>query len=109
MPQYVYECRPNHHRFEVWQGFHDDPVTVCPECGGEVRRVILPVGIVFKGAGFYATDSKKATSAPAATTGSTSDSTGKADSKTNNKSEKAAESGSKAESTSKPASESKND
>jgi len=59
VPLYEYQCVPEHHRFEVRQGINDDPVRTCPECGGEVRRVIHPVGIVFKGTGFYATDSKK--------------------------------------------------
>lgn len=65
MPVYEYQCLPNGHHFEVRQGFHDEPVQVCAECGGPVRRVILPVGIVFKGSGFYATDSRKSTSKPA--------------------------------------------
>ena len=59
MPLYEYECRLNGHRFEVRQAVTEDAVRECPECGGEVRRVIHPVGIVFKGAGFYATDSRK--------------------------------------------------
>lgn len=63
MPVYVYECKPNAHRFEVRQGVNDPRVATCPECGGEVRRVILPVGIVFKGSGFYATDSRSSNSA----------------------------------------------
>ncbi|GAC1472425.1 MAG: hypothetical protein PVSMB7_25080 [Chloroflexota bacterium] len=63
MPLYEYECKPNAHRFEVRHGMNEDPVSVCPECGGPVRRVINAVGIVFKGSGFYATDSKKASRA----------------------------------------------
>jgi len=43
-------------QFERTQHFTDAPVTVCPECGGHVRRLIGPVGIVFKGSGFYVTD-----------------------------------------------------
>ena len=62
MPLYEYQCRPNEHRFEVRHGINDEPVRVCPECGGEVRRVIHPVGIVFKGSGFYATDSRSSSS-----------------------------------------------
>lgn len=62
MPLYEYECKPNHHRFEVRHGINESPVHTCPECGGEVRRVINPVGIVFKGSGFYATDSRKSAS-----------------------------------------------
>lgn len=59
MPLYEYQCLPNGHRFEVRHGINDEPVRSCPECGGEVRRVIHPVGIVFKGSGFYATDSRE--------------------------------------------------
>lgn len=63
MPLYEYQCRPNGHRFEVRHGMTESPVHTCPECEGEVRRVINPVGIVFKGSGFYATDSRKASQA----------------------------------------------
>jgi putative FmdB family regulatory protein len=58
VPLYEYQCLPNSHRFEVRHGVHENPVSACPECGGGVRRVIQPVGIVFKGPGFYATDSR---------------------------------------------------
>ncbi|HZT95704.1 MAG TPA: FmdB family zinc ribbon protein [Chloroflexota bacterium] len=58
MPLYEYQCLTNGHRFEVRHPITQDPVTECPVCGGEVRRVIHPVGIVFKGSGFYATDSR---------------------------------------------------
>lgn len=63
MPLYEYQCKPNGHRFEVRQGINDEPIRLCAECGSEVRRVIQPVGIVFKGAGFYATDSRSTKSA----------------------------------------------
>jgi len=58
LPLYEYQCQPHKHRFEVRHGVNESPVTSCPECGGEVRRVIHPVGIVFKGSGFYATDAR---------------------------------------------------
>ena len=63
MPLYVYACETCGHSFEVRQRFGDDPLSVCPECSGRVRRVIQPVGIVFKGSGFYKTDSRSASSA----------------------------------------------
>jgi putative FmdB family regulatory protein len=71
LPLYEYQCLPHKHRFEARHGMTDEPVQVCPECGGPVRRVIHPVGIVFKGSGFYATDSRKSssTSKPAETAG----------------------------------------
>jgi putative FmdB family regulatory protein len=59
MPTYQYECRDCSHRFEQYQKFSDDPLTVCPSCGGEVRRVIQNVGVVFKGSGWYINDSRK--------------------------------------------------
>jgi putative FmdB family regulatory protein len=56
MPTYEYLCRDCSHRFETWQKMIDDPLTICPECGGHIRRVFFPAGIVFKGSGFYKTD-----------------------------------------------------
>lgn len=57
MPVYEYRCRACGHEFEIQQAMSDDPLTVCPECGGELRKVFSPVGIAFKGSGFYKTDS----------------------------------------------------
>jgi putative FmdB family regulatory protein len=62
MPLYEYECKACGVRFERQQPITDDPVKACPECGGDVRRLIHPVGIVFKGQGFYVTENKKAKS-----------------------------------------------
>jgi len=59
MPIYEYECQSCHHRFERKQGFHDNPVAKCPKCGGEPRRVIHSAPVIFKGSGFYITDSRK--------------------------------------------------
>lgn len=56
MPTYEYQCKGCSHRFEIWQKITDDPLTVCPVCGGTIRRVLFPAGIVFKGSGFYKTD-----------------------------------------------------
>jgi putative FmdB family regulatory protein len=58
MPIYAYECRNCGVRFDRRQSFDDDPITVCPECEGEVHRLIQPAGIVFKGSGFYVTDNR---------------------------------------------------
>jgi len=58
MPLYVYKCNNCEHQFEVRQRFSDEPLTDCPNCGGQIRRVINPVGVVFKGSGFYVTDSR---------------------------------------------------
>ncbi|HEV2579766.1 MAG TPA: FmdB family zinc ribbon protein [Ktedonobacteraceae bacterium] len=56
MPTYEYLCRTCSHRFETRQKMTDEPLTVCPECGGTIRRVLFPAGVVFKGSGFYKTD-----------------------------------------------------
>lgn len=56
MPTYEYLCRACSNRFETWQKMTDEPLTICPECGGPIRRVLFPAGIVFKGPGFYKTD-----------------------------------------------------
>ena len=68
MPLYEYACQDCAHRFEIRQGIRDESLTICPSCGGPIRRVVQPVGIVFKGSGFYKNDSRSAreTSTPTA-------------------------------------------
>ena len=61
MPTYTYACSSCGANFEQFQKFADDPIEVCPSCGGQVRRVIHPVGVVFKGSGWYINDSRGAT------------------------------------------------
>jgi putative FmdB family regulatory protein len=58
VPTYEYACAECGERLEAVQKFSDDPLTVCPACGGRLRKVFSPVGIVFKGSGFYRTDSR---------------------------------------------------
>jgi putative FmdB family regulatory protein len=58
MPTYEYACTECGERTEVVQSFSDPPLATCPVCGGAVRKVFSPVGIVFKGSGFYRTDSR---------------------------------------------------
>jgi putative FmdB family regulatory protein len=58
MPTYVYECADCGVRFERLQSYSDAPLRDCPECNGHVHRVIQPVGVIFKGSGFYVTDNK---------------------------------------------------
>lgn len=67
MPLYEYACAQCGHRFEVRQGIREEPLTICSPCGGPIRRVIQPVGIVFKGSGFYKTDSRTTGGAGAST------------------------------------------
>lgn len=62
MPTYLYECE-NCGRFEEFQKITDDPLQDCPECGGEVKKIIGSPGIIFKGSGFYSTDNKSNNSA----------------------------------------------
>ena len=74
MPTYQYACTDCGDRSEVVQRFTDDPLTVCSACGGKLRKVFSPVGIVFKGSGFYRTDSRAgASTVPAAKDGSAKD------------------------------------
>jgi putative FmdB family regulatory protein len=58
MPTYVYGCDTCSHRFEIFQKFSDAPLTDCPACGARVRKIFQPAGIVFKGSGWYYTDSR---------------------------------------------------
>jgi putative FmdB family regulatory protein len=76
VPTYQYACTDCAERLEVVQKFSDDPLTVCAACGGRLRKVYSPVGIVFKGSGFYRNDSradrKRADSKPASANGTDS-------------------------------------
>ena len=58
MPTYQYACTDCGHAFEQFQSFSDDALTVCPECSGKLRKLFNAVGVVFKGSGFYRTDSR---------------------------------------------------
>jgi putative FmdB family regulatory protein len=70
VPTYQYACNACEHEFEAIQSFSDASLTQCPECKGEIRKIYSAVGVVFKGSGFYKTDSvkKTATTEPAKTT-----------------------------------------
>jgi putative FmdB family regulatory protein len=57
MPTYQYQCTACDHAFEAFQSFSDDALTECPQCKGLVKKVYAAVGVVFKGSGFYKTDS----------------------------------------------------
>ncbi|OZC87241.1 FmdB family transcriptional regulator [Rhodococcus sp. 06-412-2C] len=58
MPTYSYACTECDNRFDIVQSFTDDTLTVCPACSGKLRKLFNSVGIVFKGSGFYRTDSR---------------------------------------------------
>ncbi|GAA2164684.1 FmdB family zinc ribbon protein [Pedococcus bigeumensis] len=76
MPTYSYACTECDHRFDAVQSFSDDSLTVCPECEGRLRKVFNAVGVVFKGGGFYRTDSRSGSSSsvPAASSSDSSSS-----------------------------------
>lgn len=63
MPTYQYACKECDHRFEAVQSFSDASLTECPQCSGSLRKVFGSVGVVFKGSGFYRTDSRDSKSA----------------------------------------------
>lgn len=69
MPTYAYACKDCHHAFDAVQSFSDASLTVCPECGGTLRKKFNSVGVVFKGSGFYRTDSRSGGSTVPASTG----------------------------------------
>lgn len=79
MPTYSYSCRDCGHAFDIQQAFTDDALTVCPNCGGSLRKVFGTVGVTFNGSGFYRTDSrggaKKADSSSGSSSGSSSSGT----------------------------------
>ncbi len=73
MPTYSYRCTECSNAFDIHQAFTDDSLTVCPACGGVLRKVFSPVGVTFSGSGFYRTDSRASASS---STSSSSDSSG---------------------------------
>lgn len=58
MPIYEYECDQCQHHFELEQSMKEDPISTCPQCEGKVRRIFSASSIIFKGSGFYSTDSR---------------------------------------------------
>jgi putative FmdB family regulatory protein len=105
MPTYEYACKDCGHHLEVVQAFTDDALTECPNCSGQLRKVFSPIGISFKGSGFYKTDSRSGSSKSAAASDkkeSASDkSSSTSESKSDAKSDSKGDSGSKGDSTSK--------
>ncbi|MGF2950394.1 FmdB family zinc ribbon protein [Microbacterium alcoholitolerans] len=58
MPTYAYACTACDHRFDAVQSFSEDSLTICPECGGSLRKQYGSIGVTFNGGGFYRTDSR---------------------------------------------------
>lgn len=100
MPTYTYHCESCGIRFDQYQKFTDEPLTICPECGElTLHKVYQPVGIVFKGKGFYATDNRS----PSGQTHTKSESSTESKSDVSKPAEKAASSEGKSATTSKAA------
>ena len=85
MPTYQYACTECGHAFEQVQSFSDDALTECPECTGRLRKLFNAVGVVFKGSGFYRTDSRSGSSTGGSSSGSSTES--KSESKSETKSD----------------------
>lgn len=101
MPTYSYACTECDNKFDIVQSFSDDALTECPQCTGRLRKLFNSVGIVFKGSGFYRTDSRKSSSASESSS-STSESS--SSSSSGSSSESSSSSSAKSDSTSAAAS-----
>ncbi|MCX2716055.1 FmdB family zinc ribbon protein [Mycolicibacterium sp. J2] len=104
MPTYSYACTACDNRFDVVQAFSDDALTTCPQCSGRLRKLFGKVGVVFKGSGFYRTDSRDS-SKSSSTTGSSakSDSGSSSSSSSSDSSSSSSSSTSSSSSSSAPA------
>jgi len=60
MPVYEYQCKNCRYKFELKQSFNDNSIVTCPRCGDNAKRIFSPVPLIFKGSGFYTTDSRQA-------------------------------------------------
>lgn len=93
MPTYGYRCSNCGHQFEIVQRISDEPLKVCPKCQGKLSKMLYPVGISFKGSGFYTTDYKDSgKSSSASSNGSAPSKEGSSESKPETKSESKSES-----------------
>ena len=75
MPTYSYRCTECENAFDIVQSFTDDSLTVCPTCGGKLRKVFSPIGVTFNGSGFYRTDSRPSSGSSSSSSSSSSPST----------------------------------
>lgn len=76
MPTYQYACKECDHQFEVVQSFNDASLTDCPQCQGPLRKLFGSVGVIFKGSGFYRTDSRSDSKKSSSTSGASGSSNG---------------------------------
>lgn len=104
MPTYGYRCGDCGHQFEIVQRISDEPLTACPKCQGKLSKMLYPVGISFKGSGFYTTDYKGSGngSAGSSSNGAASGKEGSSESKSETKSESSSESKSESKPDVKP-------
>ncbi|MCK0172825.1 MULTISPECIES: FmdB family zinc ribbon protein [Mycobacteriaceae] len=99
MPTYSYACTECDNRFDAQQAFSDDALTECPQCNGRLRKLFGKVGVVFKGSGFYRTDSRESGKSSNNGTSKSSESSGGSDSSSSSeKSSSASSSGSSGDS-----------
>lgn len=87
MPIYGYRCTQCGHELEVFQSMSDQPLRVCPECSGALRKLLYPVGVHFKGSGFYTTDYKSGAGSASKNGSSASGESGGGEGSTDKKSE----------------------
>ncbi|WP_024332527.1 FmdB family zinc ribbon protein [Gordonia hirsuta] len=88
MPTYSYACTECGNAFDIQQSFSDDSLTTCPKCEGKLRKLFNSVGVVFKGSGFYRTDSRSGSgSVPSGGSSSGGESSSKSESSASSKSE----------------------
>ncbi|QIK48942.1 zinc ribbon domain-containing protein [Gordonia hongkongensis] len=107
MPTYSYACTECDNKFDIVQSFSDDSLTECPQCAGRLRKLFNSVGIVFKGSGFYRTDSRPGsssdTSTPSSDSSSSSSSSSSSDSSSSSSKSDSASSASSTKSETKAA------
>jgi putative FmdB family regulatory protein len=103
LPTYQYRCTECDHAFEQFQSFTDDALTVCPACGGKLRKVYNAVGVVFKGSGFYRNDSRGTTTSSETPAAKTSDASASSSSSSSSSSTTDSSTSTSSSSTSAPA------
>ena len=91
VPTYSYACTECGNRFDAVQAFTDDALTTCPQCSGRLRKLFSSVGVVFKGSGFYRTDSRSATKSSVESKKSESSESSSAPAKTNGETKSASD------------------
>ncbi|AFM18943.1 putative regulatory protein, FmdB family [Mycolicibacterium chubuense NBB4] len=103
MPTYSYACTECDNKFDVVQAFTDDSLTECPQCRGRLRKVFGKVGVVFKGSGFYRTDSRESGKTSSSSGSSSSSESSSSTAEKSSSSDKTSTSSSSSSSSSAPA------